>query len=293
MLALTRQIVRLRKDHPALRLGAIDVVTTDDALLVLDRRVPGQVLRCLFNLGQAPLPTGLGADWRVVFATGGADPVMLLLPATTAITPGTSPAGEPRDRLDWQDAPVTVLGLADHNLFGALLRAAQVAGALDAALALAVAHVNARVQFGKPLSRLQAVQQSLAVLAGEAAAWDELCAEHYGPVFRFVHQLGGGFSVEDAERDVRGTRITISLREANDQLVKLSISHALAQACAREREKRALASTSMTVLVFRGLGVLTLFERRSLRTSFHPQVSAAGPFFGWDWLRAELAFHKR
>jgi alpha-glucosidase len=77
MLALTRQIVRLRKDHPALRLGAIDVVTADDALLVLDRRVPGQALRCLFNLGQASLPTELGADWRVVFATGDADLVML------------------------------------------------------------------------------------------------------------------------------------------------------------------------------------------------------------------------
>jgi alpha-glucosidase len=73
MLAVTRQIVRLRKLYPALRLGAIDVVTADDALLVLDRRVPGQVLRCLFNLGQVPLPTGLDADWRVVFATGGAD----------------------------------------------------------------------------------------------------------------------------------------------------------------------------------------------------------------------------
>jgi hypothetical protein len=34
-------------------------------------------LRCLFNLGQAPLPTGLDADWRVVFATGGADAVTL------------------------------------------------------------------------------------------------------------------------------------------------------------------------------------------------------------------------
>ncbi len=49
---------------------------------------------------------------------------------------------------------------------------AQIAGALDAALALSVEHANTRVQFGKPLAKLQAVQQSLAVFACEAAAAD-------------------------------------------------------------------------------------------------------------------------
>ena len=49
---------------------------------------------------------------------------------------------------------------------------AQIAGALDAALALSVDHANTRVQFGKPLAKLQVVQQSLAVFASEAAAAD-------------------------------------------------------------------------------------------------------------------------
>lgn len=49
---------------------------------------------------------------------------------------------------------------------------AQIAGALDAALALSVEHANTRVQFGKPLAKLQAVQQSLAVFASEVAAAD-------------------------------------------------------------------------------------------------------------------------
>lgn len=49
---------------------------------------------------------------------------------------------------------------------------AQIAGALDAALALSIEHANTRVQFGKPLAKLQAVQQSLAVFASEAAAAD-------------------------------------------------------------------------------------------------------------------------
>ena len=52
----------------------------------------------------------------------------------------------------------------------AFARACQIAGALDAALALSVAYVNERQQFGRPLAKFQAVQQSLATFACEAAA---------------------------------------------------------------------------------------------------------------------------
>jgi hypothetical protein len=54
--------------------------------------------------------------------------------------------------------------------FMAFARAAQIAGALDAALAMAVGYVNERQQFGRPLGKFQAVQQSLATFACEAAA---------------------------------------------------------------------------------------------------------------------------
>ena len=57
-----------------------------------------------------------------------------------------------------------------HRALGAFLRVAQAAGALDAALAMSVEHVNTRMQFGKPLSKQQAVQQNLAIFACEAAA---------------------------------------------------------------------------------------------------------------------------
>ena len=57
-----------------------------------------------------------------------------------------------------------------HLYLGAFLRVAQAAGALDAALLLSIDHTNGRVQFGKPLSKQQAVQQNLAILACEAAA---------------------------------------------------------------------------------------------------------------------------
>lgn len=52
----------------------------------------------------------------------------------------------------------------------AFLRTCQAAGALDAALKLAIDYCSERVQFGRPLSKFQAVQQSIALLASEAAA---------------------------------------------------------------------------------------------------------------------------
>lgn len=61
-------------------------------------------------------------------------------------------------------------GTDEHFHLGAFARVAQIAGALDAALALSVGYVNERQQFGRPLGKFQAVQQSLASFACEAAA---------------------------------------------------------------------------------------------------------------------------
>lgn len=53
---------------------------------------------------------------------------------------------------------------------GALMRAAQMAGAMEAALALATQYANDRVQFGRPIGKFQAIQQQIAVLAEHAAS---------------------------------------------------------------------------------------------------------------------------
>lgn len=56
------------------------------------------------------------------------------------------------------------------TLAGALLRSVQIAGALQGALDLSVRYAQERSQFGRPLSKFQAVQHMLAQLAGEAVA---------------------------------------------------------------------------------------------------------------------------
>jgi acyl-CoA dehydrogenase len=78
-------------------------------------------------------------------------------------------AGDERGALTLADVPVRKVERDVHAL-GALARTAQIAGAMDAALALSVDYVNQRQQFGRALAKFQAVQQSLATFACEAAA---------------------------------------------------------------------------------------------------------------------------
>jgi acyl-CoA dehydrogenase len=54
--------------------------------------------------------------------------------------------------------------------FAAIARSTQICGALDAVLDLTISHVQEREQFGRPLSRFQAIQVHLATMAGEVAA---------------------------------------------------------------------------------------------------------------------------
>ena len=102
----------------------------------------------------------------------------VLMPALTEISPGRNLAGEPRDTVTFdmilQPGAVAVApagaGAATAFRLGALFRAAQMAGALEAALELAVTYANDRVQFGRPIGKFQAIQQQLAIAAEQVAA---------------------------------------------------------------------------------------------------------------------------
>lgn len=143
-------------------LGGVDGVAS------ISPRTDGQMMDgCLTGVCHR-VPWGRAVD-RVATVL---DATLLLLHREDAtVSKGVSPAGEPRDTLTFDGAPVVSAPL-DVDLFsiGALLRVAQIAGALDAALALAIDHANQRQQFGKPIAKFQSVQQNLAILAIEAGA---------------------------------------------------------------------------------------------------------------------------
>jgi alkylation response protein AidB-like acyl-CoA dehydrogenase len=61
-------------------------------------------------------------------------------------------------------------GWEHYRAMGALLKAAQIGGAIARVLAMSVEHANTRKQFGKAIGSFQAIQQQLAILAEECAA---------------------------------------------------------------------------------------------------------------------------
>ena len=84
-------------------------------------------------------------------------------------------AGDPRDAVALLDVAPTAMAPAAINLdalllIGAAVRSMQMAGALQAILDVSVEYANQRVAFEKPIGKFQAIQHSLAKLAGEAAA---------------------------------------------------------------------------------------------------------------------------
>ena len=137
-------------------------------------------------------------------------------------------AGEPRDSIVFDvmagqlHAVDPAMG-AELQRRGAWARCVQIIGALDGAAALSVEHARQRVQFGRPLSAFQSVQQSLAGMAGEieraraavelaVAAADEhgfdspytdyavtvakvVVGRAVGPVTTIAHQLHGAIGV--------------------------------------------------------------------------------------------------
>ena len=91
-----------------------------------------------------------------------------------SVETGTNLAGEPRDRIEVKTASAIDLPEQMPELM-ATTRAALAAGALERTLELAIEYATTRSQFGRTISRFQAIQHQLAVLAGEVAAAVRAC----------------------------------------------------------------------------------------------------------------------
>ncbi len=92
---------------------------------------------------------------------------------------GSNMAGDPRDTYEFAGAGLSgnevapaPPGVDQAALYrrGALARAMMMAGAMERALDTAVNYALERKQFGRPIGKFQAVQQNLAVMAGQVAA---------------------------------------------------------------------------------------------------------------------------
>ena len=129
------------------------------------RRQSGRVTGTAANVPWADIA-------EVVLAVHDTDRLLVTLIESPATADSYNLAGEPRNTITF-DVPeadfVTVDRQVGDELIrrGAWARCVQILGALDAAAELTVAHTHNRSQFGRSLSKFQAVQHSLARLAGE------------------------------------------------------------------------------------------------------------------------------
>jgi acyl-CoA dehydrogenase len=108
-----------------------------------------------------------GANYVVAPAPDGGS-IVLQVPDDALIL-SENVAGEPCGSATLENVAAQAVS-GDVFALGALARTAQIAGALDAALAMSVEYANQREQFGRALGKFQAVQQNLATFACEAAA---------------------------------------------------------------------------------------------------------------------------
>jgi acyl-CoA dehydrogenase len=119
-----------------------------------------------------------GRDLKRIVAVADQLGSLVVLDAASAVhlARGSNLAGEPRDTLTFDRArPVAVAPLHREEtqefllLCGAMVRSAQMAGALQSLLQMTTRYATERVQFGKPIGHFQVIQQQIAVLAEHTA----------------------------------------------------------------------------------------------------------------------------
>jgi acyl-CoA dehydrogenase len=119
------------------------------------------------------------ADGQIVAIAdmGGQECAVLVDVNAASVEAGINLAAEPRSTLTFDGSVVAACAplsgdVTGASLFslGALARAVMMASTLESMLAMTVEYTMDRVQFGKPIGKFQAIQHSMAVIAGEVAA---------------------------------------------------------------------------------------------------------------------------
>jgi len=128
--------------------------------------------------GSANAVPGARNARQIVAVVGVGDDVHVVQVSTVncELKAHTNLAGEPWDQVSFNAVDVEQTGTLPAGVgkesieaMGALIRCVQAAGALSAALELTIEYSKERVQFGRPIGKFQALQQSIASFAGEVA----------------------------------------------------------------------------------------------------------------------------
>jgi acyl-CoA dehydrogenase len=124
------------------------------------------------------VPFARHCRWAVISLASGQIALLdLTARAGLRLIPANDPAGMPIDSLELDGLKVTATaanplpGLAEPIwTLGATATAMMMVGAMESVLAQSVQYANDRVQFGRPIGKYQAIQQQLALMAGDVAA---------------------------------------------------------------------------------------------------------------------------
>ncbi|WP_455675236.1 acyl-CoA dehydrogenase family protein [Pradoshia sp.] len=141
------------------------------------------------------VPYGRDAKTVITFMQRDEGYEFVILPVSSArIERNQNLAGEARDTLHFDELPIDEVEhypiaaeLQQRTIYlGALARVAMMTGAMETIMELTIEHVKTRQQFGRPLSRQQAIQHHIALLAGELAAakaalQNAIVSLEYGP----------------------------------------------------------------------------------------------------------------
>lgn len=128
------------------------------------------------NASDVPFATDCG-HIAVLASDHAGTTIALVKTADCRVSDGINLAGEPSNAVTLErvtpikraHAPAG-FEVSSLLLMGATVRSLQIAGALEAILAMSVGYANERVAFERKIGKFQAVQQNLARLAGETAA---------------------------------------------------------------------------------------------------------------------------
>ncbi|CAN5238199.1 acyl-CoA dehydrogenase family protein [soil metagenome] len=240
--------------------GLLSLVFVDDLAVPVDGLLTDAALH------DVPWPEAV-AQVLVVARTADGARLLVTQAGDWTVTPVPDAAGEPRDSLTAASIAVTAAAVGDYDELlrtAAILRGAQILGGIEWSFRRSVEYAGERKQFGREISKFQAVQQMLAELAD--------------------HVLASASITEAAAEGLNGSLVAAARSRLGDAVdATITITHQVHGAMGFSLEY-ALNSRTRRLMAWRDDYGSVLYWRRALagnfagltRETFWPAVSDAG-----------------